>query len=83
MFRVADVVDRDVVVLAPEERNSVESLADAEDVASGNLTLTLGHDPVFDANPIAAVRVRPSRDVASGEYPRRARLEELLRSDEK
>src|SRR5262245_13553336 len=47
---VTDVLDRDVVVLAPEERNGIEALAPAEDVARRDLALALGNDPVFDAD---------------------------------
>src|SRR5215475_3381925 len=42
---VPDVVDRRVVVLAPEERNVGKSLPPAENVAGSRLTLPLGHDP--------------------------------------
>src|SRR5262249_8316418 len=47
--RVTDVVDGHVVVLAPEERDRIEALAAAEDVAGRGLALALGDDPVLDA----------------------------------
>ena len=47
---VADVVDRHVVVLAPEERHRVEPLAAAQHVARGHLTLPLRDHPVLDAD---------------------------------
>ncbi len=74
-LRVTDVVDRDVVVLAPEERSGRESLAAAKHVERCNLSLALGDDPMFDPDRLAAVRVRPAGDVASGEDARRGRLE--------
>ena len=48
---MADVVDRDVLVLAPEERDRGIALAAAEQVARGRLALPLGDDPVLDAQP--------------------------------
>ena len=78
---VADVLDRDVVVLAPEKRNRVEPLAIAEHVPSGHLTLALGDDPVFDADSRAGVGIGPSSDVAGGEHARRAGLEILVDGD--
>ena len=64
---VADVIDRHVVVLAPEERDGSIALAPAEHVARGDLTLPLGNDPVLDAQPLAAVRIGPAGDVPGGE----------------
>src|SRR5690348_16539504 len=49
-LRMADVVDRDVVMLAPEERHGVEPFAAAEHVERGRLSLALCDDPVLDAN---------------------------------
>src|SRR5262249_12866688 len=43
---VADVLDRDVVVLTPEKRNSVEAFATAQHVACRDLTLPLRDHPV-------------------------------------
>src|SRR5262249_11428814 len=78
---VADIVDRDVVVLPPEERYGLETLATAEDIASGRLPLPLGDDPMLDANVVAGVRIGPSRDIAGGEDPGSARLEVLVDGD--
>ena len=72
---VADIIDRDVIMLAPEERHGVELLAAAEHVQRRGLALALGHDPVFDADALAAMRIGPARDVAGGEDFRRAGLE--------
>src|SRR5439155_5058461 len=54
-FRVAGVVDRHVVVLAPEERHVGEALAGAEHVFGRGLALPLGHDPVLGPDRRAAV----------------------------
>ena len=64
---MADIVDRNVVVLAPEERNGVKFLAPPEHVERRGLSLALGDDPMLDANRLAAMRVGPARDVARGE----------------
>ena len=78
---VADVPDLDVVVLAPEKRNRIEALAAAEDVTRRRLALALSDDPVLDADSRARVRIRPPRDVASGEDARRAGFEVLVDGD--
>src|SRR5262249_46586244 len=78
---MADVVDGDVVMLAPEERNRVEALAPAHDVPRGNLPLTFGDPPVLDAYPLAGPGIRPARDVSCREDTRRARLEEFVHED--
>src|SRR6516225_5525186 len=75
---MADVVDRDVVVLAPEERHRGIALAAAEQVARGRLALPLGDDPVLDAQPLAAVGVGPAGDVAGGENAGRAGVEVFI-----
>src|SRR5690242_10074746 len=58
--RVADIVYRDVILLRPEEWHRGEALAPPEHVARRGLTLTLRNDPVLDAQPLAAARVRPA-----------------------
>src|SRR5262245_66480110 len=67
-----DVVDRHVVVLAPEERNFGKSLLLAENVARCRLTLPLGHDPMLDSQILAGMGLGPSRDVAGGNDSRHA-----------
>src|SRR6202011_4445541 len=47
---MADIVDRDVVVLAPEKGDGGKSLAVPEHVERGGLTLALCHHPMLDAN---------------------------------
>src|SRR4029077_3258209 len=72
---MTDIVDRDVVVLAPEERHRDERLAMAEHVARRGLALSFGDHPVLDANGRSAVRVRPARDVSGREDAGRAGFE--------
>ena len=60
-------------MLAPEEGDRQESLALAEHVQGGDLSLPFRHDPMFDANCPTTVRIGPARDVAGGEYAWRAR----------
>src|SRR5262245_52196925 len=76
-----DVSDRDVVVLAPEERNGVEPLAASQHVQRGHLPLALGDHKVLDANALAGVGIGPPGDVARGEDPRPAGFEELIHGD--
>src|SRR4029079_19502458 len=61
---VADVVERDVVVLAPEERDVPERSADARQRARQRLPLPLGQHPVLDARERSTARLRPARAVA-------------------
>src|SRR6185437_5802805 len=77
-FGVSDVVDRNVVVLAPEERDRIESLAATEHVERGGLAMPLGDDPVLDADCRAAVRVGPAGDVAGRIDIGRAGLQEFV-----
>src|SRR4051812_31832349 len=74
LLGVTHVVDADVVMSAPKERNLIEALACAEHVARGGLSLTLRHHPVLDANPFAGMLIRPARDVPRGIHARRTRL---------
>src|SRR5271156_2207835 len=59
---MADIVDRHVVVLAPEEGYRIEGLALAQHVARGGLSLTLGNHPMLNADIFARTRVGPARD---------------------
>src|SRR5262245_44615220 len=78
---MADVVDRHVVVLAPEERNLGKSLPLAENVARCRLTLPLGHDPMLDPQILAGMGVGPARDVAGGKDSRHARFKVFIHRD--
>jgi len=81
MLRMTDVVDRDVVVLAPEERHGVERLTLAEHVSCGDLALTLGNHPVLDADAITGMPIGPPCNVACGKHARDARLEARIDSN--
>jgi len=50
----------------------------AENIASLCLSLTLGDDPVLDANIVPAQRIGRERDVTRGEDARDAALEVLV-----
>src|SRR5262249_28271195 len=77
-FGVTDIVDRHVVVLAPEERHRGELLRASEHIERGGLALALGDDPMLHPNIIAAVGIRPTDDVARGKDPRRGGFKVLV-----
>jgi hypothetical protein len=52
-FRVPDIGDRHVIVLAPEKRRFAVSAADAEHRTRGRLSLTLRRHPVLHAHRVA------------------------------
>ena len=81
LLGVADVVDRHVVVRAPEERDIVVRPTQSEHVACGSLTLALRVHPVLHADALAGIRVGVSCDVTGGEHVRRARFQKLVHSD--
>src|SRR5687767_224607 len=58
---MTDIVDRDVVVLAPEERHSVEFLPPSEHIERRGSPLPLGNHPMLDPNVFATVRIGPPR----------------------
>src|SRR4029077_21031626 len=78
---VADIIDRHVVMLAPEERHRREGLASAQHAERGGLALALGDHPMLDADGAAGVRIGPARDVARGEDPGYAGLEIAVDGD--
>src|SRR5262245_8035787 len=70
-----DIVDRQVVMLAPEKWHGSKFLAQPQHVEGGGLPLPLGHHPMLDANRAAAIGVGPASNVAGGEDTRRPGLE--------
>src|SRR5271155_3970260 len=72
---MADVVDRDVVMLAPEEGSRRERRPVADHIERGDLALALRDNPMLDPNRLATDRIWPTRDIARGEYTGRARFE--------
>ncbi len=72
---MADIVEGDVVVGAPEKRHRVEALAPAQHVQGCDLTLTFGNDPMLDANIGTGAPVGPARNISGGKDARHTRLE--------
>lgn len=60
------VLYRDGVLTRPEEWHGIESLATAQDIACGDLSLAQRYPPVLDANESARMGIRPAGDVAGG-----------------
>src|SRR6202011_719438 len=81
LFGMADIKDHGVVMHAPEERHGVEWLPPAQHVARRGLPLALGDDPVLDADLLAAMRVRPAREITGGEDAGDAGFEILVDGD--
>src|SRR5262249_22193045 len=75
LFRVSDVIDRNVIVLAPEEWNVGKPLPLSEHVARRGLALPFGHNPVLDPQTLAVAGVGPARDIPGGKKAGRASLE--------
>src|SRR3989475_10271957 len=63
-FGMSDVVDGDVVVLAPEEGHGAIRLPRAQHSPVHMLSLAFGDDPVLDPDGPAAARVGKTRDVS-------------------
>jgi hypothetical protein len=78
---VADVIDRNVVMLASEERDGGVAFAPTKHVPTRGLALPLGDHPVLDAQPLAAVLVGPAGDVACRENAGRAGFEIFIDDD--
>src|SRR3546814_9262630 len=64
-FGMADVVDHDVVMLAPEEGDRREAFSPAEHVACRRRTLPLGDRPMLDADIVAGLGVGRSDEHTS------------------
>ena len=67
LLGVAHVIDSHVVVLTPEEWNSVKLFATAKNILGCYLSLALSNHPVLDANSLAGVRIGPAGDIAGSE----------------
>src|SRR5262245_53340958 len=80
-FRVADVVDRDVVVLAPKEGDGVEALTRAQHVLRSGLALTLRDYPMLDADRLADAGIGPAGRIARGKSSGRAGLQMFVDQD--
>ncbi len=60
---MANVIDREVVVLTPEEGRAVIAVADAQRGMGSRPPLPFCHHPVLDADAFAIVAIRPSSDI--------------------
>ena len=78
---VTDVVDRQVVMLTPEERHLDEARAISEEGPRDGLALPLSNDPMLDTHETAASRIGPSRGVANRKDPGGARLQKGVHDD--
>src|SRR6185369_1439212 len=78
LLSVTDVIDRHVIMLAPEEGDRIELVATAEHILRRGLALSFGDYPMFDANSFPGVRIRPAGGIASGEDSTHRGLEELV-----
>ncbi len=67
LLGVAHVIDSHVIVLTPEEWNSVKLFATAKNILSCHLSLALSDHPVLDANSLAGVRIWPAGGIAGCE----------------
>ena len=72
---MSNIVDRNVVVLTPEERDRGKFLTEAKHIERCRLALALGSNPVLDANSLPAMEVRPACNVSSRENSWHARFE--------
>src|SRR6185503_19665829 len=73
---MADIVDRNIIVLAPEEGHRAEFLPMPEHVDGRGLRLALRNHPMLDTDALAAVRIGPSRNVPGRKDARSACFEE-------
>src|SRR6185437_9235114 len=77
-FRMSDIGDDGVVVLAPEERHGIESFPSPENIACCNLALAFRHDPVLHTDRCALSPWRKAGHVAGGVDTRHAGLQKLI-----
>src|SRR5919108_3682400 len=78
---VADVADRDVVVLAPEERYVGERRAVTDEPTGDGLSVPLGQNPVLDPHEPAPTRIGPARRIADGEDASRGCFQRRVHDD--
>src|SRR5919106_1226026 len=77
---MADIVDVQIKMIAPEKWRQNERLARAENVARRGLTLALGYDPMLHPNA-PSTRIRPARNVPGGKHPWHAGLQVFIDYD--
>jgi hypothetical protein len=81
LLGVSDVGNADVVVLTPEEGDDPAALPISQHVLGRDLSVSLGDDPMLDADSFAAVRIGPSGDVAGSVNAGDARLQVFIHQD--
>lgn len=81
LMMLADALFGHVVMTAPEEGRRLEGLLCAEYIARRRLPLAFGGDEMLDPDPLAAVAIRPARDIAGGEDARSAGFEIFIDED--
>src|ERR1700738_393068 len=64
LLGMTDIIDRHVIVLAPEKRYRVEDLALPQHIARGGLALAFCHHPMLDPDILPGMRIGPARDIA-------------------
>src|SRR5215472_6843453 len=74
---VADVVNVQIEMIAPEEWSKCECFPCTEHIARGGLTLALSDNPVFHADP-ARARIGPPGNVASRKNSRNVRFQKFI-----
>src|SRR5262245_54594197 len=78
---MTDIVDGNIVVLAPKEGHGVERRLTTEHIAGCGLALSLGDNPMLDANGLARMAIRPSRDITRSVDAGRTGLQILIDSN--
>ena len=81
LLGVANIIDRHVVVLAPEERHRIEFLALPQHVERCGLSLALRDHPMFHADIFVGMRVGPARNIARSIDTGDARFEKGIHQD--
>ena len=61
---VTNIIDSHIVVLTPEEWDSIKFFATAKNILSCYLPLAVSNHPVLDANSLAGVRIGPAGGIA-------------------
>src|SRR5258708_26733629 len=77
---MADIVDRDIVMLAPKEGDAIETLPTPQHVERRDLALPFRDHPVLNADALAGMGIGPAGDVAGREDAGRAGFEVLVDS---
>src|ERR1700730_15782293 len=63
---MTDIIDRHIVVLAPEERYRVEDLSLSQHIARSGLALAFRHHPMLDPDVLLGMWIGPARYITHG-----------------